>query len=101
MDFGKSLGTLLTLDTAAEDGAGEFYEKLGFIRAGIIPDYAPSTTAGRAARSSTGSGSARLEPGLSCKHAADHDGGRVHRRAVRTGAAQTARAAGHHPRGST
>jgi ribosomal protein S18 acetylase RimI-like enzyme len=32
--------TLLTLDTAAEDGAGPFYEKLGFIRAGVIPDYA-------------------------------------------------------------
>src|SRR5262249_1892886 len=31
---------LLTLDTAAEDGAGPFYEKLGFVRAGIIPDYA-------------------------------------------------------------
>jgi ribosomal protein S18 acetylase RimI-like enzyme len=32
--------TLLTLDTAEEDGAGSFYEKLGFIRAGVIPDYA-------------------------------------------------------------
>ena len=32
--------TLLTLDTATEDGAGAFYEKLGFIKAGIIPDYA-------------------------------------------------------------
>ena len=32
--------TLLTLDTAVEDGAGPFYEKLGFTRAGIIPDYA-------------------------------------------------------------
>ena len=32
--------TLLTLDTAEEDGAGPFYEKLGFIRAGVIPDYA-------------------------------------------------------------
>jgi ribosomal protein S18 acetylase RimI-like enzyme len=32
--------TLLTLDTAAEEGAGPFYEKLGFERAGIIPDYA-------------------------------------------------------------
>jgi ribosomal protein S18 acetylase RimI-like enzyme len=31
---------LLTLDTAAEDGAGPFYEKLGFVRAGEIPDYA-------------------------------------------------------------
>jgi ribosomal protein S18 acetylase RimI-like enzyme len=33
--------TLLTLDTAAEeDGAGGFYERLGYCRAGIIPDYA-------------------------------------------------------------
>ena len=32
--------TLLTLDTAEEDGAGPFYEKLGYIRAGVIPDYA-------------------------------------------------------------
>lgn len=32
--------TLLTLDTAEEDGAGPFYEKLGFTRAGVIPDYA-------------------------------------------------------------
>ena len=32
--------TLLTLDTAAEDGGAEFYEKLGFLRAGAIPDYA-------------------------------------------------------------
>jgi GNAT superfamily N-acetyltransferase len=32
--------TLLTLDTADEDGAGPFYEKLGFVRAGLIPDYA-------------------------------------------------------------
>jgi GNAT superfamily N-acetyltransferase len=32
--------TLLTLDTAAEDGAGPFYEKLGYTSAGIIPDYA-------------------------------------------------------------
>jgi ribosomal protein S18 acetylase RimI-like enzyme len=31
---------LLTLDTAADEGAGPFYEKLGFIRAGVIPDYA-------------------------------------------------------------
>jgi GNAT superfamily N-acetyltransferase len=31
---------LLTLDTAAEEGAGPFYEKLGFTRVGIIPDYA-------------------------------------------------------------
>jgi GNAT superfamily N-acetyltransferase len=32
--------TLLTLDTAAEDGAGPLYEKLGYTRAGEIPDYA-------------------------------------------------------------
>src|SRR5919202_6378274 len=32
--------TLLTLDTAAEEGAGGFYEKLGFVKAGVIPDYA-------------------------------------------------------------
>jgi len=32
--------TLLTLDTADEGGAGPFYEKLGFTRAGVIPDYA-------------------------------------------------------------
>jgi ribosomal protein S18 acetylase RimI-like enzyme len=32
--------SLLVLDTAAEDGAAQFYEKLGFIRAGEIPDYA-------------------------------------------------------------
>lgn len=32
--------TLLTLDTAIEDGAGPFYEKLGYIKAGVIADYA-------------------------------------------------------------
>jgi ribosomal protein S18 acetylase RimI-like enzyme len=32
--------TLLTLDTADDNGAGPFYEKLGFVRAGVIPDYA-------------------------------------------------------------
>src|ERR1700716_821711 len=32
--------TLLTLDTATEEGAGPFYEKLGYAKAGIIPDYA-------------------------------------------------------------
>ena len=31
---------LLTLDTASEEGAGPFYEKLGFTRVGVIPDYA-------------------------------------------------------------
>jgi GNAT superfamily N-acetyltransferase len=32
--------TLLNLDTAEEDGAGPFYEKLGFVRVGVIPEYA-------------------------------------------------------------
>ncbi|MEX1993213.1 MAG: GNAT family N-acetyltransferase [Steroidobacteraceae bacterium] len=32
--------TLLVLDTAAEDGASRFYEKLGYTLSGIIPDYA-------------------------------------------------------------
>jgi ribosomal protein S18 acetylase RimI-like enzyme len=32
--------TLLTLDTAADEGAGPFYEKQGYTRAGEIPDYA-------------------------------------------------------------
>jgi ribosomal protein S18 acetylase RimI-like enzyme len=32
--------SLLTLDTAQDEGAGPFYEKLGFTRAGVIPDYA-------------------------------------------------------------
>jgi ribosomal protein S18 acetylase RimI-like enzyme len=32
--------TLLVLDTATEGGASELYEKLGFILAGTIPDYA-------------------------------------------------------------
>ena len=32
--------TLLTLDTAAEDGASGFYDKLGYTFAGTIPDYA-------------------------------------------------------------
>jgi ribosomal protein S18 acetylase RimI-like enzyme len=32
--------TLLVLDTAAEDGASGFYEKLGYTLSGIIPDYA-------------------------------------------------------------
>jgi ribosomal protein S18 acetylase RimI-like enzyme len=32
--------TLLTLDTAAEEGAAGFYEGLGFQKAGLIPDYA-------------------------------------------------------------
>ena len=30
----------LTLDTAAEDGAAGFYERLGYRHAGTIPDYA-------------------------------------------------------------
>ena len=32
--------TLLVLDTAADEGAAGFYEKLGFTRAGEIPDFA-------------------------------------------------------------
>jgi len=32
--------TLLTLDTAAEDGAAGFYERLGYCRVGAIPDFA-------------------------------------------------------------
>ena len=32
--------TLLVLDTATEDGASALYEKLGFMRAGEIPDFA-------------------------------------------------------------
>ena len=32
--------TLLTLDTAAEEGASGLYERLGFTLAGDIPDYA-------------------------------------------------------------
>jgi ribosomal protein S18 acetylase RimI-like enzyme len=32
--------TLLTLDTASEDGASPLYERLGFTFAGEIPDYA-------------------------------------------------------------
>lgn len=32
--------TLLNLDTAAEEGAAGFYEKLGYHRAGVIPDFA-------------------------------------------------------------
>ncbi len=32
--------TLLNLDTAIEGGASELYESLGWIRAGVIPDYA-------------------------------------------------------------
>jgi hypothetical protein len=32
--------TLLTLDTGTEDGAGALYEELGFVKAGVIPDFA-------------------------------------------------------------
>jgi len=32
--------TLLNLDTATEGGASELYEDLGWVRAGVIPDYA-------------------------------------------------------------
>jgi ribosomal protein S18 acetylase RimI-like enzyme len=35
--YGK---TLLNLDTAEDDGAAGLYEKLGFHKAGIIPDFA-------------------------------------------------------------
>lgn len=37
VDHGR---TLLNLDTATEGGASELYESLGWIRAGVIPDYA-------------------------------------------------------------
>jgi len=37
IDLGR---TLLTLDTAVEDGAASLYERLGFQRTGVIPDYA-------------------------------------------------------------
>ncbi|MFT3824860.1 MAG: GNAT family N-acetyltransferase [Chitinophagaceae bacterium] len=32
--------TLLNLDTAADEGAAGFYERQGYIKAGVIPDYA-------------------------------------------------------------
>jgi GNAT superfamily N-acetyltransferase len=32
--------TLLNLDTAEDEGAAGFYEKLGYQRTGVIPDYA-------------------------------------------------------------
>jgi len=32
--------TLLNLDTAVEGGASELYESLGWLRAGVIPDFA-------------------------------------------------------------
>lgn len=32
--------TLINLDTATEGGASELYESLGWMRAGVIPDYA-------------------------------------------------------------
>ncbi|WP_223619499.1 GNAT family N-acetyltransferase [Lysobacter sp. ESA13C] len=32
--------SLLVLDTASDEGASAFYEKLGYVRAGEIPDYA-------------------------------------------------------------
>jgi ribosomal protein S18 acetylase RimI-like enzyme len=38
--------TLLTLDTAAEDGGSALYEKLGFTLAGTIPDYAQKPLGG-------------------------------------------------------
>ena len=36
----KRKRTLLVLDTALEDGASGLYERLGFVHAGTIPDYA-------------------------------------------------------------
>ena len=32
--------TLLVLDTASEEGAGPFYEKLGYTLTGLVPDFA-------------------------------------------------------------
>lgn len=32
--------TLLTLDTAEQDGAAGLYEKMGYQRTGVVPDYA-------------------------------------------------------------
>ncbi len=32
--------SLLVLDTAVEDGASALYDRLGYIRAGMVPDYA-------------------------------------------------------------
>ena len=39
--------TLLNLDTATDGGASELYESLGWTRAGVIPDYAPSNPRAR------------------------------------------------------
>ncbi|MBP7556316.1 MAG: N-acetyltransferase [Chitinophagaceae bacterium] len=40
-DIAKEKGrTLINLDTAEEEGAAGFYEKLGYQRVGLIPDYA-------------------------------------------------------------
>jgi hypothetical protein len=36
----RPIRTLLTVDTATGEGTGPFYENMGFIKAGIIPDYA-------------------------------------------------------------
>jgi ribosomal protein S18 acetylase RimI-like enzyme len=36
----KRKRTLLVLDTAVDDGASGLYERLGFVHAGTIPDYA-------------------------------------------------------------
>jgi len=38
--------TLLTLDTAEEDGAAVFYERLGYVRAGCIPGFALKPSGG-------------------------------------------------------
>ena len=37
--------TLLTLDTAEEGGAAGLYERLGYVRAGVIPTTPSSRTA--------------------------------------------------------
>ena len=42
-DAAAGLGrTLLVLDTRAGDPCGRLYEKLGYVRAGVIPGYALS-----------------------------------------------------------
>jgi acetyltransferase len=44
-DAAIALGrTLVVLDTRAGDPAGRLYEQLGYVRAGVIPGYALSTT---------------------------------------------------------
>ena len=44
-DKARALGlTLLTFDAVAGSGAAKFYERLGFIKVGVIPGYAYSGT---------------------------------------------------------